>query len=907
VSTGQVTDWPLIGRDEELDLLRRLRRSLPARSAVISGPAGVGKSTLAAAALAESARDGWATLLVRGSPGYAVVPFGPLRTVLQIPVPKDLTQLTASLEQELLDMRTPTGLFLVVDDAQHLDDESAGLFHQLIASGALTAIFTSRNGSVVHPALTDLWKDGLAERVELQNLSRLESIELLTGMLGGSVEDSTAGRIWRVTEGNPLSSRELVYASRETGSLREVDGVWRLRGGWASGSRLQEIVAARLGRLSPDESTVVELLAVGGTLPLDLVTRLADTTAVGGLEHRGLIASRHSGRRLEVTIAHPLHAEVLRSALPALRQRAIRQNLVRALRATPARRAEDKVRLACWSIESGLEVDPATLSLVSDASLFWFGQSISSRLGEIMPAHTSARNTSAPAVPQDPGLAVRLAEAAFERSGTMADGFALVEALGWVGQTAQAQAVLAQLAERVGNADDRLRLAASVGWVRFWCEFDVDGARDVLTEALRTAPAHCDATLLAEIHQELAGIALNTARPAVALCHAEDAAAAEGVALAESNSAQPAAASLTYLGRCGESLSLIERALPLAHAEGHRFGVANLMFTRAGTLSRRGEVEEARKIAEWLRDVSLSGEHLHATAVFGMQLGEILMVQGQPASAARLFRDSSGLFAEYDVFGYRPWALSGLARARARLGQSEEATAALNEARSLRHLERQFELSLFRAQIEVNRLIGNEREAEAAAREGVAWARAAGMAIDEAYALDACIRCRPSEPDAVRLTELESTVDSRLVSALARRARALVDGDPEELLESSGEFAAMTVWWEAADSAAEAARILERRHHERAARAAVRLSAEHGARCEGYRPPAGRGDMSAARLTPRESEVASLAAAGRSNREIADQMHLSLRTVENHLQRAFVKLGVNDRSALSKTLGASHS
>jgi DNA-binding NarL/FixJ family response regulator len=50
-----------------------------------------------------------------------------------------------------------------------------------------------------------------------------------------------------------------------------------------------------------------------------------------------------------------------------------------------------------------------------------------------------------------------------------------------------------------------------------------------------------------------------------------------------------------------------------------------------------------------------------------------------------------------------------------------------------------------------------------------------------------------------------------------------------------------------------------------------------------------------------------LAAAGRSNREIADQMHLSLRTVENHLQRAFVKLGVNDRSALSKTLGASHS
>jgi DNA-binding NarL/FixJ family response regulator len=51
-------------------------------------------------------------------------------------------------------------------------------------------------------------------------------------------------------------------------------------------------------------------------------------------------------------------------------------------------------------------------------------------------------------------------------------------------------------------------------------------------------------------------------------------------------------------------------------------------------------------------------------------------------------------------------------------------------------------------------------------------------------------------------------------------------------------------------------------------------------------------------LTARESQVVELAAAGLSNRAIADQLVLSLRTVENHLHRAFTKLGVSSRAEL---------
>ena len=55
-------------------------------------------------------------------------------------------------------------------------------------------------------------------------------------------------------------------------------------------------------------------------------------------------------------------------------------------------------------------------------------------------------------------------------------------------------------------------------------------------------------------------------------------------------------------------------------------------------------------------------------------------------------------------------------------------------------------------------------------------------------------------------------------------------------------------------------------------------------------------------LTAREREVASLAASGLSNQGIAARLVVSKRTVENHLQRAYHKLGVTTRSELIGSL-----
>ncbi|MCI3275380.1 response regulator transcription factor [Streptomyces cylindrosporus] len=51
-------------------------------------------------------------------------------------------------------------------------------------------------------------------------------------------------------------------------------------------------------------------------------------------------------------------------------------------------------------------------------------------------------------------------------------------------------------------------------------------------------------------------------------------------------------------------------------------------------------------------------------------------------------------------------------------------------------------------------------------------------------------------------------------------------------------------------------------------------------------------------LTPRERQVTALAAEGRSNDEIAEQLFLSVLTVRTHIQRALTKLGARDRAQL---------
>lgn len=57
-------------------------------------------------------------------------------------------------------------------------------------------------------------------------------------------------------------------------------------------------------------------------------------------------------------------------------------------------------------------------------------------------------------------------------------------------------------------------------------------------------------------------------------------------------------------------------------------------------------------------------------------------------------------------------------------------------------------------------------------------------------------------------------------------------------------------------------------------------------------------------LTPSELRVARLAAAGRSNREIAGELYVTLKAIEGHLAHAYAKLGIQGRDQLPRALGS---
>ena len=75
--------------------------------------------------------------------------------------------------------------------------------------------------------------EGLADAAQLDvgQLDRTQSTQLIEEkVLGGPLEAASANRVYMMSRGNPLHMRRLVEGAVHAGSLREVDGAWRLRG-----------------------------------------------------------------------------------------------------------------------------------------------------------------------------------------------------------------------------------------------------------------------------------------------------------------------------------------------------------------------------------------------------------------------------------------------------------------------------------------------------------------------------------------------------------------------------------------------------------------------------------------------------------------------------------------------------
>jgi DNA-binding CsgD family transcriptional regulator/type II secretory pathway predicted ATPase ExeA len=864
------TRWPLTGRGEELS---RLTAALVARrGAVITGLAGTGKTTLAMTCL-QLVRDREMSV-ARTTATHASqrLPFGTLAPIL--PPDPAVDRLSRDGRGQLLRFyaRAVTAragarpLVVFVDDAHLLDDGSATLVHHLALTQAATVLVTVRSGEPVPDPVVAMWKDGLAERVEVSALGDAAIEELLVAVLGGPVDAASVLQLADRSRGNPLYLRELVTGALETGALAEQGGIWRLRAdGLRPTARLAELVALRLGDLSDAERAVLELLALCEPLGQVRLDRLADPAAVEALERKGLIASRIDGRRVEVRLAHPVYGDVVRAEITALRERALARSLAEVVEATGARRQEDTLLLASLRLTGG---GAGTELLVAGA--------IAAR----------ARH--------DHSLAERLARAAMAEGGGFEARLVAAEAAHFLGRPGQAGRELAALAADAASDAERARVAL----VRFDNAYFLHGRQadprllDDAADAI--ADPYWREKLLAR-RLFVIGSRRGPRAPVQA-----------GRALLRRRVCGPLTAAhaavsygLVRLGRLDEAIELLSSStatMPTADQpwdEWAPYGVAVYALVYAGRL---GEAEELL-IRAWGLVVDQPAAEIRS--YIADWLAAVYLEQGRVASAFRRATESYTLSQQLGRAVRSRWPCSVAVHALALTGQAGPAAETLASLDALdlpANLLNETDLLQARAwaAAAAGDLPGARDQLEAAAGLG----EEIGDLIGATSALHGLARLGRAPHVAARLAALAGQVDGDLVAARAAYANAIAARDSEALEKVSGDFEVLGANLYAAEARAEAAVLLRRTGRARDAAAAEQKAGRLLARCEGAVTPAVQAITARVFLTPGELDAARQAAAGRSSRQIAADMHLSVRTVESRLQRVYEKLGVCGRREL---------
>jgi DNA-binding CsgD family transcriptional regulator len=195
---------------------------------------------------------------------------------------------------------------------------------------------------------------------------------------------------------------------------------------------------------------------------------------------------------------------------------------------------------------------------------------------------------------------------------------------------------------------------------------------------------------------------------------------------------------------------------------------------------------------------------------------------------------------------------------------------------------------------------GSTTEAVSYAVAAAGLARDTGAPAYEVLAWQTAVQFGDATTAVARLTAL-ADIGPRAVAA-RDHAKAWADMDAEALREAAGTWARLGDLVAAGDAAAQSADVHRRQGRQGSSLSATALAEKLASR-SGARTPALAIAARPLPLTAREREITVLAAQGLSNKTIADRLTVSVRTVEGHLYRAGLKLGVSERSALAEVLG----
>jgi DNA-binding CsgD family transcriptional regulator/tetratricopeptide (TPR) repeat protein len=765
---------------------------------------------------------------------------------------------------------------LAVDDAHLLDPASATLVQQVAATGGVFVLATARTGERVPDAIVSLWKDGVAERIDVEALTEPEVAAILEAALSGEVEAATTHRLWVATGGNGLFLHELLLGGIRTRAFDRRDGIWSWRGPLTGDGTLRDVVELRLAPLGRRERAALELLAVGEPLGIDVFERMVGIDLVDDLERQELVRVWRDERREEASLFHPLYRDLIREAMSAGRLADAQGQLAEAVEQAGGRRRGDLLRVALWRIAGPADARPEILLAAA--------------------AEAEARF--------DAELAERLARAAVDQDGGSHAWHALGSALRAQGRNREADDAWDAALARESDPAERVWLAQSRSANLF---FGLgEGARavavldsvipDATTQGLRDTIGSLVGMF--DLYRGRIDSALAAAMPILDRGNVK--------ADARIDAALTAAAALALRGRPTDAIAVVDDnlAAALQQPDVSSISAGALMATRLMALMLDGRTNDALVGARIVYELAIDMGTHDGIAGLSFAIGQIHESQGDIDTARRRLSESAALLRVHDRNGYLPWALAELAYTHIVAGDIAQARASVAE---LDHVARP-ELRLFQPRVDAAKLLLLGIDEPEAAVAGMVTAGESAVAdghlVLGAMTLHEAIRFGGAAAVSEILNRLAVSTDSALVRAMASHARAAAADDGDALDAVSLQLESIGLLLVAAESAAAAARA-----HEVDGRNVQRTASAHRAatllgRCPGAAPPWLQDWTPTEPLSAREREVAELAAGGMTSREIAESLYVSVRTVDNHLYRAYAKLGVDSREELAIVLGS---
>jgi DNA-binding CsgD family transcriptional regulator len=316
-----------------------------------------------------------------------------------------------------------------------------------------------------------------------------------------------------------------------------------------------------------------------------------------------------------------------------------------------------------------------------------------------------------------------------------------------------------------------------------------------------------------------------------------------------------------------------------------------------------GYFAEAEPLLRASYEQTLAGGPAQTLGPQTLAIGICALETGRLTEAIDWFRRSFDLMAAAGPNQYGDWAAAGMLTAAAQLRDLETVDEALAMLESFdatefgmgrtNHLIALGWLHLVRGDTHAARTVLGGAVEDALDRGALTFAVDALHTLARTGLVDSIV----ADPD-----ELAPRIQGPILEAKLEHTAGRIANDPERLERAAAGFDAIGARLYAAEALFDAARAHRRAGDQRAATVADRRAQALAAACPGARTPALHTTDEIVPLTDRERELALLAADGLSTKEIAERLFLSARTVQNHLNRAYEKLGVSGRRELRRAL-----